>query len=403
MTQTCPPEPGATRRPLEQAKALVALGHDVTLITAYPSYPLGRIHDEYRNGRRSRETVDGVRIRRVWSLVAPNQGTVRRLLAYWTFAASAVMTGLRLGPVDIVMGSVPKPFTGLAAWMIARLRRAVCAVELRDLLPDSLQIAQFKESGLGYALLDRYYRWLYRHVDVIAVAYRWMIPKLRERGADRARLLHLPHAVDPHAPGASRDRVRETLGLSDRFVATYAGSFSSHYRIPDIVDAARELIESHPAAAILLIGTGQDHERVRRMITRQRIHNVTLLGGIEPCAVSRYLDASDLFIQVQWLPEFTDGTKILEYLAAGKPIVNMCAHPAAFGQAETESVGRSVPFGDPPGMAGAIEFYATNPDEASRAGTNAQDLIRGRHERRTVVRTFSEALEKTVESLARER
>jgi glycosyltransferase involved in cell wall biosynthesis len=375
---------------------LARLGHEVTLITAFPSYPLGRIYDAYRGKLWRRDSVAGVDVLRVWSLAAPNSGIVHRMLSFCTFALAAAVAGLRQGPVDVVIGSVPKPFTEFAAWLVARFRKATFVVELRDLLPDSLLIAGFSKTNLGYRLLDRYYRWLYRRVDIFAVASEWMTPQLRARSGDHIRTVHLPHSVDQATPHKPRAQLRAELGCEHRFLVTYAGSFSPYYRVPLIAAAAELLLQSQPAVSFLFIGTGADFAVVQDRVRLGRLHNVILLGGIEPQHVTQYLQASDLFVRPQFLPDLTDGTKIVEYLAAGKPIVNVCIHMGAKGQAENYGIGLSVSPESPTELADAIAFYANHPEQALLAGAGSANLVRGRLERGKVVAHFAAKLEAVV-------
>ena len=59
VTQYYPPEIGAPQARLsELASALVRRGHDVTVLTAMPSYPVGKIYPGY-GGFLSRERRDG--------------------------------------------------------------------------------------------------------------------------------------------------------------------------------------------------------------------------------------------------------------------------------------------------------------------------------------------------------
>lgn len=397
ISQTCPPEPGATKRPLEQAKVLVSLGHEVILITAFPSYPFGQTHDFYRLRLWSVEKIGNVKVIRVWTLVAANTGIVRRMLSFITFAIAATIAGLLQGPIDVVIGSVPKPLTELAALITARVRRAIFVVELRDLMPDTLTNVGFCSKSIGYRMFDGYYRWIYRRVDVFALVYKQMIEKLRIRGAIKAKMLLLSHAVDPMIIQESRDELRAKLNLTNRFVVTYAGSFSAYYRIPLVIEAAQIAAQLYPEVEFLLIGAGPDFAMVSESIRSQQLHNVKLLGGIDPPLVAQYLEASDVFIHPQYLPELMHGTKILEYFSAGKPVVNICIHPDSAGQVEHFSVGRSVELGNATAMIQAIAFFKSNPERAAQAGYAAKELIKERFERHVVVEKFAAELAEIID------
>ncbi len=82
--------------------------------------------------------MDGVRVVRVWTYVAPNRGTVRRSLDYLSFMTSAVPASLLERRPSVVVGTSPQPLAALAASWVAAIRRVPFVLEVRDLWPESL-------------------------------------------------------------------------------------------------------------------------------------------------------------------------------------------------------------------------------------------------------------------------
>ncbi|NCD35134.1 MAG: hypothetical protein EOL87_17180 [Spartobacteria bacterium] len=76
------------------AKVWSAAGHDVTVITCAPNVPNGVVYDGYKNRLFSREMIDGVRVVRVWTYIAPNKGTVRRIINFLSYMLTACLAGL---------------------------------------------------------------------------------------------------------------------------------------------------------------------------------------------------------------------------------------------------------------------------------------------------------------------
>ncbi len=55
-------------------KRWVAEGHEVTVVTSAPNVPDGIVYDGYTNRfKPQEEEVDGVRVFRVWTYLAPNK------------------------------------------------------------------------------------------------------------------------------------------------------------------------------------------------------------------------------------------------------------------------------------------------------------------------------------------
>ena len=103
------PEPAApAARVHEFARAWVRAGHAVSVVTAFPNHPLGRIPAAYRGRWWATEWLDGIRVLRCWLFAVPNRGVGRRGLNHLSFMLTSVLFGLpRLGAVDVVIASSP--------------------------------------------------------------------------------------------------------------------------------------------------------------------------------------------------------------------------------------------------------------------------------------------------------
>src|SRR5437868_7371956 len=139
LSDNFPPEGNApATRVYEHAVRWVRDGHDVTVITCAPNFPEGRLYSGYRNAWRSIELLDGVRVVRVKTYIAANEGFVRRTLDYLSFMASGFVAGLFEERPDIVVATSPQFFCAVGAWSLAAVRRLPFVFELRDLWPASI-------------------------------------------------------------------------------------------------------------------------------------------------------------------------------------------------------------------------------------------------------------------------
>jgi hypothetical protein len=78
LTDNFPPEVNApASRTHEHCRLWVKAGHQVTVVTCAPNFPKGEVFDGYRNRLWQQETMDGIRVIRVWSFITANAGFVR--------------------------------------------------------------------------------------------------------------------------------------------------------------------------------------------------------------------------------------------------------------------------------------------------------------------------------------
>src|SRR5512133_3834093 len=87
LTQHFPPEMGAGQTRLhELATGLVSMGHHVSVLTTFPSYPAGIVPPEWRGRFFMHHLDNGIHVYRIWSHPAPNRNFVRRVISNATYA-----------------------------------------------------------------------------------------------------------------------------------------------------------------------------------------------------------------------------------------------------------------------------------------------------------------------------
>ena len=95
LADNFPPELNAiASRVYERACYWVAWGHEVAVITSVPNFPDGKVFDGYRNRWYQVESVNGIRVVRVKTFVAKNEGLVLRTLDFLSYMFSSFWAGL---------------------------------------------------------------------------------------------------------------------------------------------------------------------------------------------------------------------------------------------------------------------------------------------------------------------
>ena len=138
LTQYYPPEIGAPQvRLSELAAHFVQRGHSVTVLTAMPNYPTGKIYPGY-SGLLRREHRDGVSMIRTF--IYPTQKTdfMPRLMNYFSFVlSSATLGSALLGRADYLLVESPPLFLGLSGFWLSRLKHARLIFNVSDLWPET--------------------------------------------------------------------------------------------------------------------------------------------------------------------------------------------------------------------------------------------------------------------------
>ena len=138
-TQYYPPEIGAPQARLsELAKGLTRLGFLVSVLTAMPNYPQGKVFKGYK-GLLIREEIDQIPVLRTSIYPTQKVNFIPRLINYFTFVFSSLFFGVwGLGKLDFVLTESPPLFLGISGYLLSRLTRAKWIFNVSDLWPESV-------------------------------------------------------------------------------------------------------------------------------------------------------------------------------------------------------------------------------------------------------------------------
>jgi glycosyltransferase involved in cell wall biosynthesis len=368
-----PDLPGSTRH-YEFARHCVGAGHAFTVVASDLAYKTGERVAKHK-GLFAREEQDGVQILRTYTYPSLHRSFAWRVFAFVSFMITSVITALRAGKVDLVMGTSPPIFQAVSAWLVAVLRRRPFLLEIRDLWPEF----GIEMGVLTNPLLIAMSRWLERflyaratHLMVNSPAY---VDYLIGKGIPAQKITLVPNGVDPAMfdPLARGEALRQEFGLEGKFVAIYAGALGLANDIPTILRAADRL-RQHPNLHILLVGDGKERPKLEAMASQMHLTNLTFVGPRPKAEMPDVLAAADACLAtLQDIPMFrtTYPNKVFDYMAAGRPTV--LAIDGVIRQVLDDARGGVfVPPGDDGKMAEALVRLSENREQARRMGIQAR-------------------------------
>jgi len=169
-----------------------------------------------------------------------------------------------------------------------------------------------------------------KHIIVVSGALKDF---LVEAGVDEKKILVNPNGVDtkkfdPIVLSDDREKMRRALGLQDKFVFGFIGSFSVWHGIETIAAMIPEVVRRHPHVHFLLIGSGPLLQYLKDELKNAGIEKrfVTLTGTVVQSDAPNYLAACDAFLSPTLANKdgsrfFGSPTKMFEYMSLAKPII----------------------------------------------------------------------------------
>lgn len=116
----------------------------------------------------------------------------------------------------------------------------------------------------------------------------------------------------------SKEELRKKFKLPNGIIAINIGRMTSFKNQKFLIKVAKEI--DNPDFYILIIGTGDEYEKLNEEIKKENLENkIKLLGFVSTNFIPYYLKASDMFLYPSLKEGF--GIVILEAMASGLPVV----------------------------------------------------------------------------------
>jgi glycosyltransferase involved in cell wall biosynthesis len=251
----------------------------------------------------------------------------------------------------------------------------------------------------GRLLESRAERPLLLGADLVACGSRRVVDEVVRMGVPKERVLLTPTGVDLDLFTEPPDPtpLRRHLGLVDRFVVGWVGSFRRFHALEQAVEA----VAAVPGTALLLVGDGPERARIQRL-ARHLGATAVFTGTVAHPELPAYLAAMDAAVIVAppGQPFHYSPLKLAEYLAAGLPVVA----PAAGQLAERLTDGVDaivVPPHNVDAVAAALRRLRDDHEERARLGKAARVAAEAEWSWDHQVRRVIDALDRSPDGQAR--
>lgn len=373
LTDNFVPEQNAPAlRSYEHCRRWVKQGVDITVITTIPNFPLGKAQPPYRNKLWQEEYIDGIRVVRVWSFLAPNRGVVLRALDFASFAASGFVAGLFQRP-DIIVATSPQMLTAVTGHILARIKRRPWIFEVRDLWPESITAVGALKEGFLIRFLERIERTLYDGAERIVAVTEPMRRQLALRGLPPEKIALVPNGADLErlVPKPGDPELKSRLHLDGKFVVAYVGTHGMAQGLEVVVRAAMLLRDS--GIHFLFVGEGARRNDLMALAHEMGATNVSFVGGVSSGTAVEYLAMADAIVVSLKKSALFEGalpSKIFEAAAMEKPVL-LSASGASAELVRAYHAGIAVPPEDPAALAEAAQQLQKDADlrESFREGS----------------------------------
>jgi colanic acid biosynthesis glycosyl transferase WcaI len=370
---------------------LASRGHDIEVVATRGSYDGGA------RTLPSRETINGVRVSRMWS---PNLGrgsTLARAADLGTYAVGSAAHALTAPRVDRLVFFTHPPLLASIAPVIERLRGEPYIVVMMDLYPHiAIRSGMLRDDGLASWFAKALNVRTLRGAEQVVVLGRCMAREVAALGVPQERITTIQNWVDDEVilPIPSAENVlRQELGLSDAFVVMYSGNMGLGHRFEDILGAARRL-KARKDIRFVFIGGGMRRGQIAEARDRHGLDNLILMDYLARDRLRYSLPMADAhFVSLRTGFEgLMVPSKAYGVMAAGRPLLyqGSATGEIALMLAE-EGGGVVIEEGDEPGLTNLITSWADDRRLGETHGARGRAILERTYSKARALRAYERA------------
>ncbi len=377
---TYPPEIGGAAHLIHGlADSLKQMGHEITVVTCFPSYNLTEIPFQYRRGFLMTEVLENITIKRIRIPKFSRTNKIARGLEHFVFGLFLSGVTLFLAKADATMVfSPPLPLPWLIE-LVGKSKRMPVIVNIQDLFPlEAVELGVLKNRTL-IRFFERMEHQVYRHADAVTVHSPGNKDHVINQGGSENKVHVVYNWVDTEFihPSPKLNDFSQKYELGDRFIVSYAGTMGWAQDMGTIISCADRL-RDQTNIQIVLVGDGVEKEKSQAKAVELGLTNIKWLP-MQPLTIYPDILASSDISLINLHPELHTPvvpSKLLSIMAAGRAVVaSLPAESDARKIIDDADCGICVNAGDGEALAEAIRKLESNRKLSNEMGKRGRDYI----------------------------
>lgn len=226
---------------------------------------------------------------------------------------------------DILHAHSPA-LNGLAALRASRKYNIPLVYECRAFWEDAaVDHGTTHEGSLRYYITKALETYVFKQADAITTICEGLRSDIVKRGIPAEKITVIPNAVDIErfTYGVESDQeLRTQLGLQNKIVLGFIGSFYAYEGLPLLLEALPKILEKQPETRLLLVGGGPQEQLIKQKTKELGLEQqVIFTGRVSHDLVQDYYNQVDIFVYPRLSMRLTDlvtPLKPLEAMAQGR-------------------------------------------------------------------------------------
>ncbi|KKN05409.1 hypothetical protein LCGC14_1087630 [marine sediment metagenome] len=381
ISQYYPPDNASDSvRLIKVIKSLKSNGFKITVVTAFPHYPDGKIPTKYKKKFLVREKWDDVDVIRTYVPPLPHNGLLKRFLIHISFTFSALIALFYLEKIKIIYAFSQKFFSYITGILYKLVLRAPLILDVVDIWPEAIVNAGIiKKNKKTLLKIIRFPLKIFYNMSdkliTLTEAMKELLVTTAHLKSSKISILPIVTYPDKFKPTKLKKRAH-----NNKFNIIYSGNLGVIYDFQNLLKTAFNL-KNYKDIQFIIKGTGD--ERIKSFLHQyikinklKNVHfNEEFLNSQE---FIKFLNLADAFVLPMKKCPFPDASfpsKLIDYLTFGKPVIYSGEGYIANLINDLELGIITIP-GSPQDLSKAILYLKKNEEIKNKMGENARKAVK---------------------------
>jgi colanic acid biosynthesis glycosyl transferase WcaI len=376
---------------------LVRLGHQVTMITAVPHYPSGRVSAQYHGKRKWiwKSVENGVEVIRVALPSLDRSKFPQRMLQFFCYQIGATWASLGK-KYDTVISTGPSLEVWLPYTYLVALRHKPAIYFVLDVYPGVGVTLGIFRNKLVVAMVSKFERFCLNNASAILVLSDSFRLELRTLGVpdEKMNLISIWVDTDLVHPMPRDNSFSRENDLNNKFVVLYAGNLGLSQELGQVLVAA-EMLKEHKDVNIVFVGDGANRAQLVADAEHRQLENVKFIPYQPRQRLPEVLASADVsLVKLQKGVSLSSvPSKTFSLLASGRPILaNVDEKSECWELISQAKAGLCVPPGDPSALVETILTLRRDQELCERMGHNGRIWAENYHSPQAAARKIEKLL-----------
>jgi glycosyltransferase involved in cell wall biosynthesis len=327
----------------------VKKGHDVTVLTGKPNYPLGTFYEGYKFWGIQKEIINRANVIRVPTFPRGKSSAIKLILNYCSFFLFSypysrfktdkdfdIIFVQQLSPVTMAMPGI---------WSLKRNKKAKLYLWVLDLWPESVTATTGISNKFIISLLDNLVKYIYSKSDYILISSKSFENSIKQRSINK-QILYFPNWAESIYEESELNNNYDLPKLPNGFNIMFAGNIGEAQDFETILSAAIQTKVEN--INWILVGDGRKLDWVRSQVKFHNLQNIAILGRYPIEAMPFFFKEANvmlLTLKNSTISDLTVPAKLQAYIASGK-IILAAINGEAYDIINSQNIGLACKSGD---------------------------------------------------------